>query len=191
LGEVVAVARRIAGSATKHYDRVTDEFYRPSDPEIQRYLAAASDWISRYNTSPPSQRKSLLLDKLGFVGDGVEVRPPFFCDYGFNIKLGAGALINFNCVILDVVEVLIGDRPQIGPGVHIYAADHPRDEAVRKVGLELGRRVRIGRDVWIGGNAVILPGVSVGDNAIIGAGAVVTKDVPTGATAVGNPAGIL
>jgi maltose O-acetyltransferase len=170
---------------------LSGDLYRPSDPEIQRDLAAASDWIGRYNTSPQSQRKSLLVERLGYVGDDVEVRPPFFCDYGFNIKLGAGVFINFNSVILDVVEVLIGDRTQIGPGVHIYAADHPRDAAVRKGGLEFGRPVRIGRDVWIGGNAVILPGVTVGDDAIIGAGAVVTKDVPAGATAVGNPARLL
>ena len=116
------------------------------------------------------------------------IRPPFHCDYGFNISLGAGVFLNFNCVILDVVEVTIGDRTQIGPGVQILTADHPRDAAKRGSGLEFGRPIRIGRNVWIGGGAIILPGVTIGDNALIGAGSVVTRDVPAGVTAFGNPA---
>lgn len=167
------------------------ELYRSGDAEIQRELTEAAEWLVRFNASIPPERRPLLAERLAQVGDGVEVRPPFFCDYGFNIKLGAGVFINFNCVILDVVEVSIGDRTQIGPCVHIYSADHPRDANVRKAGLELGRPVHIGRDVWIGGNAVILPGVTVGDNAIIGAAAVVTRDVPIGVTVVGNPARIV
>jgi maltose O-acetyltransferase len=107
-----------------------------------------------------SDRHALLLERLAAVGDGAVIRPPFHCDYGFNIRLGAGAFLNFNCVILDVVEVTIGDRTQIGPGVQILAADHPRDPALRASGLEFGRPVRIGRNVWIGAGAIILPGVS-------------------------------
>ncbi|HEY6359328.1 MAG TPA: sugar O-acetyltransferase [Vicinamibacterales bacterium] len=106
----------------------------------------------------------------------------------FNIRLGAGAFVNFNCVILDVVEVTIGERTQIGPGVQILAADHPRDPALRASGLEFARPVRIGRNVWIGAGAIILPGVSIDDDALVGAGSVVTRDVPAGATAFGNPA---
>jgi len=102
--------------------------------------------------------------------------------------LGDGAFLNFNCVILDVVEVTIGDRTQIGPAVQIYAADHPRDAETRRAGLEFGRPVRIGRDVWIGGGAILLPGVTIGDGAVIGAGSVVTRDVAAGATVAGNPA---
>jgi maltose O-acetyltransferase len=97
--------------------------------------------------------------------------------------------LNFNCVILDVVEVSIGDRTQIGPAVQIYAADHPRDAVTRRQGLEFGRPVRIGSDVWIGGGAIILPGVTIGDGAVIGAGSVVTRDVGAGVTVAGNPAG--
>ena len=108
------------------------------------------------------------------------IRPPFFCDYGYNIRLGDGVFLNFNCVILDVVEVVIGDRTQIGPAVQIYAADHPRDAETRRTGLEFGRPVRIGSDVWIGGGAIILPGVTIGDGAVIGAGSVVTRDVGRG-----------
>jgi maltose O-acetyltransferase len=164
------------------------EPYRPSDPEIQADLAETAAWLLRYNGSLPADRHLLLHERIGRVGDGAEIRPPFFCDYGFNIRLGAVVFLNFNCVILDVVEVTIGDGAQIGPAVQIYAADHPRDPAQRGAGLEFGRPVRIGHNVWIGGGAIILPGIVIGDEAIIGAGSVVTKHVPAGATVRGNPA---
>ncbi|MBX9828717.1 MAG: sugar O-acetyltransferase [Xanthobacteraceae bacterium] len=167
---------------------LSGELYRPGDPEIQAELAATAHWLARYNASLPPERPALLRERIGSVGQGAEIRPPFFCDYGFNIRLGAGAFLNFNCVILDVVEVTIGEGAQIGPAVQIYAADHPRDPEQRRSGLELGRPVRLGRNVWIGGGAIILPGISVGDDAIIGAGSVVTKDVPAGVTVRGNPA---
>jgi maltose O-acetyltransferase len=167
------------------------ELYRPSDPEIQADLAAAAAWLARYNASvanSPAERRQLLLERLGEVGQGAEIRPPFFCDYGFNICLGAGAFLNFNCVVLDLVEVAIGEGTQIGPVVQIYAADHPRNPTQRRAGFEFGRPVRIGCNVWIGGGAIILPGIVVGDDAIVGAGSVVTRDVPAGATVTGNPA---
>ncbi|MBR2813543.1 MAG: sugar O-acetyltransferase [Reyranella sp.] len=167
------------------------ELYHPGAPEIQAEQAAARAWLARYNTAAgrsPSELHGLLAERLGAVGEGAQIRPPFFCDYGFNIRLGANVFLNFNCVILDVVEVTIGDDTQIGPAVQIYAADHPRDPAERHKGLEFGRPVRIGRNVWIGGGAILLPGVTVGDDAMIGAGAVVTRDVAPGATVVGNPA---
>ena len=167
------------------------EMYRPDDAELVADLAANARWLARYNVSLgelPSVQHALLSERLARVGKGAVIRPPFFCDYGFNIELGEGAFLNFNCVILDVVKVTIGERTQIGPAVQIYAADHPRDAATRRAGLEFGRPVRIGSDVWIGGGAIILPGVTVGDNAIIGAGSVVTRDVAPGATVVGNPA---
>jgi maltose O-acetyltransferase len=129
-----------------------------------------------------------LKERLGEVGENAVIRPPFHCDFGFNIRLGRGAFLNFNCVVLDVTEVTIGEGAQIGQAVQIYSADHPRDPAQRRDGLEFGRPVRIGRNVWIGGGAIILPGVSIGDDAVIGAGSVVTRRVPAGATVVGNPA---
>jgi maltose O-acetyltransferase len=167
------------------------ELYDPADPELQAELAATHRWLVRYNAAlgaSASERRKLLLERLAVVGEGAVIRPPFFCDYGFNIRLGTGVFLNFNCVILDVVEVSIGDKTQIGPAVQILAADHPRDPAERAAGLEFGRPIRIGRNVWIGGGAIILPGVSVGDDAIIGAGSVVTRDIPAGAVAFGNPA---
>ena len=176
---------------TEKQKMLAGELYRPDDSEIQADLAAGAKWLARYNASlgePPSVQHALLTERLAQVGKGAVIRPPFFCDYGFNISLGDGVFLNFNCVILDVVEVTIGDRTQIGPAVQIYAADHPRDAATRRAGLEFGRPVRIGHDVWIGGAAVILPGVTIGDGAVIGAASVVTRDVGPGQIVTGNPA---
>jgi len=165
--------------------------YDPSDAEIQADQAAARTWMVRYNATlgaSPAERRGLLRERFAAVGDGAVVRPPFHCDYGFNISLGAHVFLNFNCVILDVVAVTIGARTQIGPGVQILTADHPHEAAAREAGLEFGRPIAIGSDVWIGGGAILLPGVRVGDGAIIGAGSIVTRDVTAGHTVYGNPA---
>lgn len=165
--------------------------YLPGDPELQADQRTASRWMARYNATlgePPATRHALLREQLRAVGEGVVVRPPFHCDYGYNIHLDAGVFLNFGCVILDVAEVRIGAGTQIGPAVQVYAADHPRDPLERRAGLELGRPVGIGCNVWIGGGAIILPGVTIGDDAVIGAGSVVTRDVPPGATVTGSPA---
>ena len=176
---------------TEKQKMLAGELYRPGNPELQADQAANKKWLARYNAAmalPAPERHALLSEHLDQVGADAVIRPPFFCDYGYNIRLGDGVFLNFNCVILDVVEVSIGDRTQIGPAVQIYAADHPRDAQTRRDGLEFGRPVRIGRDVWIGGAAIILPGVTIGDGAVIGAGSVVTRDVAAGQTVAGNPA---
>jgi maltose O-acetyltransferase len=167
------------------------ELYRCTDPAIQAALADSAAWLARYNAagaSSAAERSALLRERLAAVGENADIRPPFYCDYGFNISLGAGAFLNFNCVVLDVVRVSIGEGTQIGPAVQIYAADHPRDAAQRRAGLELGRPVEIGRNVWIGGGAIVLPGIRIGDDAVVGAGSVVTRDVAAGARVAGNPA---
>jgi maltose O-acetyltransferase len=167
------------------------ELYDGNALEIRAEIAKTHAWLARYNAAlamDQDERRNLLRERLGAVGDGAVIRPPFHCDYGFNIRLGTGVFMNFNCVILDVVAVMIGDKTQIGPAVQIMTADHPRDAATRASGLEFGRPVRIGNNVWVGAGAIILPGVSIGDDALIGAGSVVTRDVPAGATAYGNPA---
>jgi maltose O-acetyltransferase len=176
---------------TEKETMLAGELYRPTGPELKADLAATAEWLARYNAAlakSAAERHHLLAERLAEVGEDTDIRPPFYCDYGFNIRLGRGVFVNFNCVILDVVEVTIGDRTQLGPAAQIYCADHPRDAAKRRAGLEFGRPVRIGRDVWIGGGAIILPGVTIGAEAIIGAGSVVTRDVESGATVAGNPA---
>jgi maltose O-acetyltransferase len=165
--------------------------YDATDPELQGDQARIQTWLARYNAAlgrPAAELADLLVEGLGEVGPGVVIRPPFHCDYGYNIRLAAGVFMNFGCVVLDVVEVTIGQATQIGPAVQILTADHPRDADQRRAGLEFGRPIAVGANVWIGGGAILLPGVRVGDDAVIGAGAVVTRDVPAGATVVGNPA---
>ena len=176
---------------TEKQKMLDGELYNANAPEIQADHRAAMAWLVRYNAAlgaTAGERRALLAERFASVGDGAEIRPPFHCDYGFNIRIGRGSFMNFNCVILDVVAVTIGDRTQIGPGVQILTADHPRDPATRATGLEFGRPVVIGDNVWIGGGALILPGVTVGNDAIIGAGAVVARDVAAGTTVAGNPA---
>lgn len=170
------------------------DLYDPDDPELHADNRTARAWMARYNaaaTETPAIRRELLRERFASVGDGTVVRPPFHCDYGLHISLGAHVFLNFGCVILDCAPVSIGDRTQIGPGVQILTPDHPREPGPREAGLEFARAIRIGRNVWIGGGALILPGVTVGDDAIVGAGSVVTRDVPAGATVVGNPARVL
>lgn len=175
---------------TEKEKMLAGELYDAGDPILIEERDHAAALLYQYNATPHHAvtHAPLLAQLLAAAGPGSVIRPPFFCDYGYNIHLGQGVFLNFNCVLLDVTTIEIGDRTQIGPAVQIYAADHPRDPEARRAGLENGRPVRIGANVWIGGGAIILPGVTIGDDAIIGAGSVVTRDVPTGATVVGNPA---
>lgn len=165
------------------------ELYQPNDPDLVAARARAARLMHALNGSADEgARDAVLRELLGAVGEGAVVRSPFWCDYGSHIRLGQGVFLNFGCVLLDVAAIEIGDGTQIGPAVQIYAADHPRDPQVRRAGLENGKPVRIGRNVWIGGGAIVLPGVTVGDDAILGAGCVVTRDVAPGTTVAGNPA---
>jgi len=161
------------------------ELYSPHDGELTAARGRAGELLRRYNASHDQR---LLGDLLGEIGRDSDIRAPFYCDYGFNIFVGEKVFLNFNCVLLDVGTIHIGDFTQIGPAVQIYAADHPRDMERRRACLEFGRPVRIGSGVWIGGGAILLPGITVGDGAIIGAGSVVTRDVAAGVTVAGNPA---
>lgn len=163
--------------------------YDPGCPELRAQRRRAQELMRAYNqTIVEDAARACILPQLLGTWNGAVIRAPFHVDYGCHIHFGPGCFVNFNAVILDVCEVRIGARSQIGPNVQILTADHPRDGASRAQGLEWGRPIAIGADVWIGGGAIILPGVSIGDGAIIGAGAVVTRDVAAGATVVGNPA---
>lgn len=176
---------------TEKEKMLAGELYMATDPQLQADQRAAQTWMDRYNTAKPDERPALLAEGLGAVGQSVNVRAPFHVDYGYNISLSDGVFMNFGCVILDVAAVTIGAATAIGPGVQILTADHPRDPVQRRTGLESGHPICIGSNVWIGGGAIILPGVTIGDDAVIGAGAVVTRDVPAGATVVGNPARVV
>jgi maltose O-acetyltransferase len=124
-------------------------------------------------------------------GKDLWLQPPFYCDYGYNIKLGDQVFFNFSCVLLDVAPIKIGDRTKIGPNVQIYTATHPINYKERASGLEYGKAISIGEDVWLGGSVVICPGVSIGERTIIGAGSVVTKDIPSDVFAAGNPCKVI
>ncbi|MCD7973184.1 MAG: sugar O-acetyltransferase [Candidatus Azobacteroides sp.] len=146
--------------------------------------------LHRYNqTSPlqPTERKELLKILLGKSGNDFIIEPPFYCDYGYNIEIGENFFANMNLVILDGAKVTIGKNTFIAPNVSIYTAGHPLDVEQRNQGLEYAYPVAIGDNVWIGGNVVVLPGVTIGNNAVIGAGSIVTKDIPENALAMGNP----
>jgi maltose O-acetyltransferase len=150
----------------------------------------AQEWMDRFNAAGlnDEERYALLVERFASVGEQALIRPPFYCDYGFNISIGRGAFLNYGCIILDVEPVFIGEGTAIGPAVQLLASDHPRDADLRRQKVRFGRPIRIGANVWIGGGAIILPGVTIGDDAIVGAGSVVTRDVAAGATVVGNPA---
>jgi maltose O-acetyltransferase len=144
--------------------------------------------LHAFNHEPDdAARAATLHELLGSVGEDAYVRPPSFCDYGFNISIGSGSFLNFNCVVLDVMPVTIGAGAQIGSAVQLLAADHPRDPEIRRSGAENGAPVTIGDKVWIGSGTIVCPGVVVGADSIVGAGSVVPRDVPEGCVAAGNP----
>jgi len=137
------------------------------------------------------ERKSILEELIPDAGAGLWLQPPFYCDYGTNIKAGEKVFFNFNCIVLDVMQVTIGSRTLFGPNVQIYTATHPMNHKERASGLEYAKPVSIGEDVWVGGSAVICPGVTIGDRSVIGAGSVVTKDIPPDVFAAGNPCKVI
>jgi maltose O-acetyltransferase len=170
------------------------DWYRAVGPELAADEARADRLLRAFNASgveETARRDAILTELFGAVGEGVVVRPPFYCDYGYNIRIGCGSFVNFGAVFLDVAPIVIGEDCQIGPSVQIYAADHPRDPGLRRERCERAVPVSIGNNVWLGGGAILLPGIRIGDNAIVGAGSVVTRDVPPGVTVAGNPARIL
>lgn len=170
------------------------ELYDASDSQLVAERKRAHGLTRRYNRTTENdgeQRQHLLEELLGSVGDECYVEPPFRCDYGSNIQVGKRFYANFDCVVLDVCRVEIGRNCLLGPGVHIYTATHPLSAEKRIAGLEYGKPVTIGDDVWIGGRAVLNPGVTVGDSSVIASGAVVTEDVSENVVVQGNPAAVV
>jgi maltose O-acetyltransferase len=170
------------------------ELYDPLDAELSAERRRARLLFKALNDTRDDQqeeRARLIKELIPRAGEGVWIEPPFYCDYGTNITLGERVFFNFNCVVLDVAHVLVGSRVLFGPAVQIYAATHPLSAAERRTGLEAGRPVEVGDDVWVGGGAIICPGVRVGARTVIGAGSVVTRDIPEGVFAAGNPCRVI
>ena len=170
------------------------ELYDPLDPRLsaeRRRARLLTKALNDTDDTRQEERARLIRELIPDSGAGVWIEPPFYCDYGTNITLGDRVFFNFNCVVLDVAPVRIGSGALFGPAVQIYAATHPLSAAERRAGLEYGKPVEIGDDVWVGGGAVICPGVRVGARSVVGAGSVVTRDVPEAVFAAGNPARVI
>ncbi len=173
---------------------IAGELYDPLDPQLVEDRIQTRLLLKALNESredDPEERNRILKLLLPNSLNNLWLQPPFYCDYGYNIQIGERVFFNFNCVVLDVAPVRIGNRTMFGPNVQIYAATHPLDPMERSSGLEYGKPISIGDDVWIGGSVVICPGVTIGDRSIIGAGSVVTKDIPSDTIAAGNPCRII
>lgn len=178
---------------TEKQKMLAGELYNALAPELVLARERARDLCQDLNTTRESEqdrRRLILTELFGSGGDTIWMQPPFYCDYGSNIYLGERVYFNFNCVILDVCEVRVGDFTFFGPAVQIYAATHPMN-AHRRRTQEFGKPITIGSDVWVGGGAVICPGVTVGSRTVIGAGSIVTRDIPADVFAAGNPCRVI
>jgi maltose O-acetyltransferase len=174
---------------TEREKMLAGELYDPLDPELVSGRNRARDLCQTLNATREAdqeERRRIVRELFGSGGDTVWMQPPFFCDYGTNIELGERVFFNFNCIVLDVCSVRIGSFTLFGPAVQIYTPMHPLDAKLRRA-QEFGKPVEIGSDVWVGGGAIILPGVHIGSQTVVGAGSVVTRDVPGGVFAAGNP----
>ncbi|HEV3122200.1 MAG TPA: sugar O-acetyltransferase [Isosphaeraceae bacterium] len=183
-----------AGPPRTERDRMlAGELYNPNDPELllARKRARELCWaLNATSEAEQEERRRILLSLFGAGGDSVLMQPPFFCDYGSNILLGENVFFNFNCVVLDVCQVKIGDHSQFGPAVQIYTATHPMNAELRRT-REFAKPIEIGSDVWVGGGAILCPGVRIGSRSVIGAGSVVTREIPEGVVAAGNPCRVI
>jgi maltose O-acetyltransferase len=180
---------------TREWDKmVAGELYFAQDPELVALRLRARHLLQQYNGSAPDDaqlRRELLEELIGASGEQLWIEPPFYCDYGSNITVGDRVYFNFNCVVLDVAPVTIGDDTMFGPAVQIYTATHPIDWQERASGYEAGKAITIGAHVWVGGGAILQPGVTIGDRTVIGSGSVVTKDIPSDVFAAGNPCRVI
>ena len=178
---------------TEREKMLAGQLYDPFDPQLVETRRKARDlcWdLNATRDSNEAERRAILQQLFSQGGDSVWMQPPFYCDYGTNIYLGKRVFFNFNCIVLDVCEVRIGNFTLFGPAVQIYTATHPMNADLRRQ-QESGKPITIGDDVWVGGGAILCPGVNIGSRTVIGAGSVVTKDVPAGVFAAGNPCRVI
>ncbi len=184
-----------ASDQRSHRERMlAGDLYIADDPELAAASLRARHLQDRFNQSgaeESAERRTILEDLLGGLGADSEIRPPFYCDYGSHIDIGARVFVNCGLVALDVGQIVIGDDVQIGPNVQLLTPTHPLDADLRRAKWEAAEPIVIERNAWLGGGAIVLPGVKVGENAVVGAGAVVTKDVPPSVVVAGNPARII
>ncbi|MBS5951266.1 MAG: sugar O-acetyltransferase [Clostridium sp.] len=179
---------------TEKEKMLSGNLYMANDQELKADVKKSRMLTRLFNNTTEEQkeyRAELLKELFKKTGDNIYIEPSFKCDYGCNISVGNNFYANFDCIILDVCNVDIGENVFFAPRVCIYTAGHPIDAEVRNTGLEFGKPVKIGNDVWVGGNTVINPGVNIGSNVVIGSGSVVTKDIPDNVIAVGNPCRVL
>ncbi len=178
---------------TEREKMLTGEYYNSWDEGLVADRVRAKQILRKFNQSDPADtamRRELLQELFQSTHDAW-IEAPFYCDYGYNIHTGKNFYANFNCIILDVNRVIIGDNVKFGPYVQVYSATHPTDVADRISGKEMGYEIKIGDNVWIGGGSVICPGVTIGRDTTIGAGSVVFRDIPSGVVAAGNPCKVL
>jgi maltose O-acetyltransferase len=188
----MAKERRIKMKTEKE-KMLSGYFYNAADEELIREREHTKILIFEFNHSRPDEKEKRqeILRRLISAKGSFHIEAPFYCDYGYNIEVGEYFYANYGCVILDVNKVRIGDNVLFGPNVQVYTATHPTDPVKRSFGIEYAKPVSIGDNVWIGGGAIICPGVSIGSNTTIGAGSVVTRDIPDGVIAAGNPCRVI
>lgn len=177
----------------REYDKMLAGMdYNPADKELVNLRSKSLEKTRLFNfESSAEKREEILKSFIGKMGKNCYITPTLFCDYGCNLELGDNVYFNANCVVLDCAKVVIGDNTFIGPNCQFYTPIHPLDYKSRNAGIESAKPISIGKNCWLGGSVVILPGVNIADGCVIGAGAVVTKDIPENSLAVGNPAKII
>ncbi|GGZ73567.1 sugar O-acetyltransferase [Algibacter mikhailovii] len=179
---------------TEKEKMIAGKLYNPSDEELSQDRYESRLLQNKFNSLGEvnnMERENVMKTLIKNAGENLYIEPPFYCDYGYNIKAGKNLYMNFNCCVLDVSTVTFGDNVMLGPNVQIYTATHPLQFKARNNGLEYAKPICIGDNVWIGGHSVICPGVSIGNNVVIGAGSVVTKSFSNDVVIAGNPAKII
>jgi maltose O-acetyltransferase len=190
----VTTPERPAGERTMRERMLAGELYLADDPVLAEERARAARLLDRFNqigVDDGAERHGLLLELLGELGEGSEIKPPLRCDYGYRIRVGARTFVNYGLVALDVAPITIGDDVQIGPKVQFLTPTHPIDPDARRAKWEAAEPIAIEGNVWLGGGVIVLPGVTIGENTVVGAGSIVTTDLPPNAVAAGNPARVV
>jgi maltose O-acetyltransferase len=190
----VTTPERPAGERTMRERMLAGELYLADDPVLAEEQARAARLLDRFNQTgvdDGAERHGLLLELLGQLGEGSEIKPPLRCDYGYRIRVGARTFVNYGLVALDVASIAIGDDVQIGPSVQLLTPTHPVDPDARRAKWEAAEPIAIESNVWLGGGVIVLPGVTIGENTVVGAGSIVTKDLPPNVVAAGNPARVV